>query len=559
VSLAGWGDLFNETDGQYSGAAKVMVEGGSWLVPDNNGIPRLVKPPLTYWILASSMFAFGINEFAARVPGALAVAVLLASVALIGRETRDWKVAAFAVAVMGTSLGAFTLARIIMPEPLFSAAIAMALYCLIRAGRSPRSGSWTLGFWLFGALAAFSKGPHGLLYPLVIGAIALLLNQFLAGKPAVSWRAFLSLPGIAVAILILVPWHLYVERLYPGFLSNLFFSEHLGHISGGDDPATNYTNVPRLAFLLLHLAWFLPWSIIALFSLPRLLSPHVRTPRQWTFPEYILVAWIGVVVVSVLLAGQRQDYYALSSWAGVAILASVAIAQQSFRWPSLVLAITLLVGLLACVVVPQFLGSDTTAPVADRSTALLTVAGFGSDIWATLQGIAVATLLPGALLALLTLKKPNWGLPLWTITGAILGVGAVAGTATVAPTFSLAGASETLQKRGNSRVIFDGDIDTASSLLFYSTPPVHLVSGEKSFITKTFGIGNELYLNPSAVAERWRTAEPLILIVDQANLDKWQERLSNRGTTLARPGTFVILTNSGEQAALERQTPHDLE
>jgi 4-amino-4-deoxy-L-arabinose transferase-like glycosyltransferase len=73
LGTSGWGDLYNETDGQYGGAAKVMLQTGSWLIPENDGIPRLVKPPLLYWALAASMKIFGVNEFAARVPNALAV------------------------------------------------------------------------------------------------------------------------------------------------------------------------------------------------------------------------------------------------------------------------------------------------------------------------------------------------------------------------------------------------------------------------------------------------------------------------------------------------------
>ena len=64
LGTAGWGDLYNETDGQYGGAAKMMVRSGSWLIPENDGIPRLVKPPLLYWAIAISMKTFGINEFA---------------------------------------------------------------------------------------------------------------------------------------------------------------------------------------------------------------------------------------------------------------------------------------------------------------------------------------------------------------------------------------------------------------------------------------------------------------------------------------------------------------
>jgi molybdopterin converting factor small subunit len=44
-----------------------------WLVPTLDGEhPHLTKPPMTYWALASSFGLLGTNEWAARLPGALA-------------------------------------------------------------------------------------------------------------------------------------------------------------------------------------------------------------------------------------------------------------------------------------------------------------------------------------------------------------------------------------------------------------------------------------------------------------------------------------------------------
>ena len=64
--------LFDETEGQYAGAAREMLQGGHWLVPTNDGLPRLQKPPLLYWFLCLSIGLFGQTEFAARLPNALA-------------------------------------------------------------------------------------------------------------------------------------------------------------------------------------------------------------------------------------------------------------------------------------------------------------------------------------------------------------------------------------------------------------------------------------------------------------------------------------------------------
>src|SRR5438105_14576472 len=64
--------LFDETEGQYAGAAREMLQGGHWLVPTNDSLPRLQKPPLLYWFLCLSIGLFGQTEFAARLRKRLA-------------------------------------------------------------------------------------------------------------------------------------------------------------------------------------------------------------------------------------------------------------------------------------------------------------------------------------------------------------------------------------------------------------------------------------------------------------------------------------------------------
>src|SRR6266404_2717195 len=79
LTTIGWGDLYNHTEGQYAGAAREMIQTHQWLWPTNDGLPRLPKPPLLYWLIIASFKIFGINSAAARVPIALAT---MASVAL---------------------------------------------------------------------------------------------------------------------------------------------------------------------------------------------------------------------------------------------------------------------------------------------------------------------------------------------------------------------------------------------------------------------------------------------------------------------------------------------
>src|SRR5436189_5606904 len=133
VATIGWGDLYNETDSQYAGAAREMIESHQWLLPTNDGLPRLQKPPLLYWLILLCYKIFGSNEAAARLPIALAIVATVAFTFLIGERLRDYWHGVLAVLIYLSSSGTFLLGRIIMPEPAFSAFVAGRTFCAICA------------------------------------------------------------------------------------------------------------------------------------------------------------------------------------------------------------------------------------------------------------------------------------------------------------------------------------------------------------------------------------------------------------------------------------------
>src|SRR5947207_2874623 len=90
VATIGSGDLYSQTEGQYAGAAREMIQSHQWLLPTNDGIPRLQKPPLLYWLIIISFKLFGVNAAAARLPVALAVVASVALFCLIGEKVTDY-------------------------------------------------------------------------------------------------------------------------------------------------------------------------------------------------------------------------------------------------------------------------------------------------------------------------------------------------------------------------------------------------------------------------------------------------------------------------------------
>ncbi|MEX1118879.1 MAG: glycosyltransferase family 39 protein [Terrimicrobiaceae bacterium] len=548
VATAGWGNLYNETDGQYAGASKVMAAGGDWLVPENNGIPRLVKPPLLYWAMAASMSVAGINEFAARLPGALSLVIWVGLTYLLGSHWGGHRRGLWAGGILATMLGSFTLARIVMPEPLFTALIAGALLTFLKASQSNHAARWMVGFWVLGGLAAFVKGPHGLIYPVVIAGIALLGPRIFGGKMRWRARAMFPISGLLLAALINLPWYFYIEAKFPGFLTNLIFTEHLGHVTGTAAPATNYSNVPRWTFLLLHLAWFFPWSLAALFALPKALR-HLPSPSAWSLSSWLVMSWVFAVGLSVMLAGQRQDYYAMTLWPAFALGAAWLIEKSSLRTASFAVAGVLLLALLACLAAPRILAGSSTAAVADRATALSTVLQFGPEVWQGLMMIAAVslTLAIGFSLAAAFAKVRAFGF--LAVAGACLGLGAIAGTAKVAPFFSLGDIATTISAGAGEKgiIVFDGDIDTGSSLLFYLDREIYLLGAnpDADHIVRTRGLGTSRFLKKENLLHLWQSPSRIIFITESSRLPEWQ-RVLGPIVPIATCGTMVALTNTHE-------------
>jgi 4-amino-4-deoxy-L-arabinose transferase-like glycosyltransferase len=542
LGTAGWGNLYNETDGQYGGAAKVMTRSGSWLIPENDGIPRLVKPPLLYWALATSMKIFGVNEFAARLPNALAIIAWVAVTFLIGQRMGGSPRGLLAGVILLTSVGTFTLGRIVMPEPMFSAFVAAALYCALRAVDSTaHRRAWFLGFWLFASLASFTKGWHGLLYPLAIVGVAAIFS-----RPAQqSLRGLVSWQGILLFVMINLPWYLYIEFRFPGYLHNLLVAEQLGHVIGVSTPATSYADVPRCQFLLLQLAWLFPWSLGIVGAAP-LAALFLQRPRRVvpTFPGLILAAWIAVVMGSVLLTGQRQDYYAMSMWPAFALIMAWALERSRIQLWLVVLAI-LLAAALVWSQIPGLAKSSDTATLAERATAWTTLLSFDRTVWATLQTTAWLSLGGAFLFVLLALLpcRPKIKLAAIAASAVCLDLGAVSGTSLVSPYFSLAKVARDIPE--NAQIVYDGGMDTGSSLLFYSDSPVILLDQDPDddFVVRKFGIGRDRFLTIAEFIEFWNSASATVFITEQSKLASWKELLGVSLAPAAHCGTQILLKN----------------
>jgi 4-amino-4-deoxy-L-arabinose transferase-like glycosyltransferase len=552
LGTIGWGDLYGETEGQYAGAAREMIGAHEWLTPTNDGIPRLQKPPLLYWLLIASFKVFGINAMAARLPIAVAVIVSVALTFLIGERLMDYWRGFLAGLIHLCFWGTFLLGRIIMPEPVFSAFIAGAFFCaLCGYQRRHNRRAWFLGVWICAALACLTKGLHGLIYP---AAVLLLLALFYR-EARLRFRALLRWWYISIFLLMVAPWYVWAEWRYPGFFRHLLNVEWLGHIrgfvvSGGE------TEVPRMQFVALHLAWWFPVSLAVLPGAVLAWRKVIR-PSEIEFADALPLAWMGVVFIPLLLLGQRQDYYSWSMWSALALFAASAWERmpRGLRVFGVCnVALASVVAEAVALFLPKIVdgAKNDWQELSARSTAWQTVTNIPSATWIAFRpmlALAAGALVVGSVLALYFVAKNRQRIALVILLLVMipLGLSSIEGVARVAPFFSLANAATYLNDRigEHGRVYYEGSLHAGSSLLFYLNRNFFLVNQPPDYFAQHIG-APQMQASEEAVLSRWNEADPVFLIVEQNRLAYWKTLITGRVHIyhqLSTCGTYVVLSN----------------
>jgi 4-amino-4-deoxy-L-arabinose transferase-like glycosyltransferase/lipid-A-disaccharide synthase-like uncharacterized protein len=298
--------LWASSEARAAEIAREMYTTGDYVVPHLNGEAALTKPPLYHWMAALSYRVFGVGEMAARFPSAVAGLLAILATYLLGRRMFDSTVG-FLAAMMTASSSEFAwnarLARTDMVYTFFTIA-AITAFVYAATSKRHRKSLYILFFALMG-LAFMTKGPAGLLLPLVSGAAYLYLTGEKAQLAAIPWLA-----GAAVFLVITLPWHLAAILSVGPQDREYFIWGQIARWSSGQGgerrDATVY--VSFLYYVPALLKGFFPWS----FFLPVGLWAawkHVRAKRNnWLVLPFV---WFVVGLAAFSLSGTRASRYML--------------------------------------------------------------------------------------------------------------------------------------------------------------------------------------------------------------------------------------------------------
>ncbi len=567
--------LFDQNEAQYAGAVREMLnrpadylpatraqlERGLWYVPTNDGVPRLQKPPLVYWALLASMSVFGVNEFAARLPNALASLAWFAGIFLIGRRVGGVALGRAGATVLATMAGTFIFCHLIAPEPFLAATLTLTFWCFLNACDDPaRTGPrWMLAAWVLMALGVACKGLHGAIYPLAVASI--LAWRFPATRPA--WKLLLRPAGPLLFLALVAPWYVAVEMRYPGFLRDQFINEQLGHVFNRRYPVDS-SPVPPYVFWPEHLVFFLPWTFFIPAALALRPSPNANASGR--VARELLVAWFVVTAVSVLFSSM-QDYYLMTAWGPVALWLARPWTAEGGRslpsWTRMAPGVCLALVGAAAFGTAFWLHGQTAAPAvaapsALRDTLASTVSGISLDSWHRLLPLIWTTgaaFLIGGVASVWLASRGSWRfvLPVTAVaTIAVLGC-AARGLIVMEDHFSLKELALIADRdtRPDTVIGCAGMPADNPSILFYANRAIHWVGATPAmeFATRQLGIGRSLYLSDDDFLRLWSDrSRAVYLIVEQDSFDLWRDRLPPAGEAPRqewRSGTRIMLCNGG--------------
>jgi 4-amino-4-deoxy-L-arabinose transferase len=356
--------IWEPDEGRYTATAINMLKSGDWLVPTVDGEhPHLTKPPITYWAIAASMATFGRNEWAARLPGALAFVGTGLLVFGLGRRlcpAKPWLPAV----IWSLSLAPLVGSNIVSTDALLMLFETAAMFAFVEAWlrHGPDRRRWVIGMWLCWGLAFMTKGPPGLL---PLGAMV----AFLGVHDRARLRGLFPPLGLLLFGVVAFTWFAIIVYQRPDRLGYFLGSEVYDRVFTAKHDRNAQWYGGFKIYLPVLLVGALPWWILAIVAAggPRAawarLSAGVSERRH---DVLLLLYWLLLPLAVFFMSRSRLELYILPLFVPLALLMSRSLAG----WPWLTQRrLTALAG-LAAVALLALKGTAAFVPT-DRDARLM--------------------------------------------------------------------------------------------------------------------------------------------------------------------------------------------
>lgn len=535
--------LFEPDEGRNSEKAREIIVLNDWITPHENFYPVLDKPMPFYWLIALSYKIFGVSEWSARLPSALAALGCLFLVYRFARARWGRWEALWSALILLTSAEYFILSRIVIFDMTLTLLQSLALWAFYEADHaeetSRRRNRCVIMYLALGA-GTLIKGLIGVVTPGLVFFFYILLRR--------RWQTLRKLyliPGALLFIALVLPWYLQADARNAGYLSYYLWAEHFGRYA-----TENFDRwEPWYYFIFVLLIGFFPWTLL----LPFVAKDYWK--KALDDKTLFLILWIVLPFLFFSASRSKLPHYILPIFPALSILTAATLVRL-YQNSAAQLRFALSLGWLIQSLNALYLAAGTLYPAILARQIREGVSDISHFIW-IYAGLSLV------LLGYMIWRKMPPDMTSQRQLYLVHGIGlcfylvfVVAMMIAISPDRSAKVLAEKILPRigATTQVLFYDTYLAGMAFYIQAQQPLWLVTqGKKrTFLGNYYVIGKrEEPVTPWGKAivdfdefrERWKTAKrPLLIIVKEKNLPRLTDDVGESFSRLDTVGEYTLVT-----------------
>ena len=339
---------------RWAEIAREMLTTRNYFWPTINGRVYYDKPLGSYWLVIWSTYLTGaMNEWASRIPCALAGVLGVAFLMMLSRRLYDSRTAIVSGVILATSFSFVFFSRHASADVETLTGELAALLLFMKYEKRP-DGWWVVGLWIVMALTSLTKGLLGFVLPIMViglyctladgwrefgdailhGAIGARLRWiFERNRWLFNWK---SIPAIAIGIAI-YSFPFWFSKKVEGSdkgLQMVWRENVVRFFHPFDHRGPFYLYVYVIFALMAPWAMLLPAALVEAHARRRKHADAARSDR-------FALVYFWATFVFYTISGSRRSYYILPILPAGALLVARLLAGEALRsrWARRLLAI----------------------------------------------------------------------------------------------------------------------------------------------------------------------------------------------------------------------------
>jgi len=318
-------DVMDVDASQYASISMEMSQNGSYLQVYHLTHDYLDKPPLLFWLGASSMSLFGIHNFAYKLPSVLLAILGIYSTFKFAGLYYSRKVATYAALMLASTQALFLITNDLRTDTNL---LVFVIFAVWQLALFVRNGKWLHFFLGFTgvALAMMAKGPIGIVtIAFALGTDFILRKDW---KMIFNWRWIIGLVWVAILLApmtygLYTQFDLHPEKTAyglqgPSGVKFFYWTQSFGRITGESD----WDNGAGFFFFFHSILWdFQPWILYFILGLIAVVRIYIKGGLS-AQKEFITLGGFVLTFLALSLSKYKLPHYIFVTFPFAAIIAA---------------------------------------------------------------------------------------------------------------------------------------------------------------------------------------------------------------------------------------------